>query len=181
MRMTFRFKVLPAMVPVVVLLLASVGCRRDKELTQMQAEVNRAATELVIQDAEARRQWMEAQKLLDADRRQLASEQRRDPIIAQAILHVGSIALCLLPLWLIARLLRRSETDPVFYPIDDMVFDELIGHSTALLPSYEREPSTHPLPDAPPDFTPDPPQPSGLKLAHRDLNALIDDRLSRRE
>ena len=161
MRMTFRSKVLPSLVPVFVLLLASVGCRRDKELTQMQAEVNRAATELVIQDAEARRQWMEAQKLLDADRRQLAREQRRDPIIAQAILHVGGIALCLLPLWLIARLLRRSESDPVFYPIDDMVFDELIGH-------------------APPGITPDPPQPSGLKLAHRDLNALIDDRLSRR-
>ncbi len=181
MRMTFRSKVLPGIALVFVVMLASIGCRRDKELTRMQAEVNRAATELVIQDAEARRQWMEAQKLLDADRRQLANEQRRDPIIAQAILQIGGIAMCLLPLWLIARLLLRSENDPVFHPIDDMVFDELIGHSAGLLPSYERDQSPIASADVPPEITPDPPQHSGLKLAHRDLNALIDDRLSRRE
>jgi len=169
MRMTFRFKVLLACG---WLLLVSIGCRRDKELTQMQAEVNRAATELVIQDAHARQQWMEIQSRIDEDRRQLAKELHRDPIIAQAILQIGGIGLCLLPLWLIARLLKRSETDPVFHPIDDMVFDELIGHSTALLPVYER--------DQPPDASPDQPQRSGPLIAPRDLNALIDDRLEHR-
>ncbi|HBJ37315.1 MAG TPA: hypothetical protein DDZ51_21695 [Planctomycetaceae bacterium] len=153
-------------------LLVSTGCGRDRELTRMQGEVNRAATELVIQDAQARREWMEAQQRLDEDRRQLAKEQRRDPIIAQAILQIGGLGLCLLPLWLIARLLKRSETDPVFHPIDDMVFDELIGHSTPLLPCYER--------DQPPDASPGQPQRSGPLIAHRDLNALIDDRLEHR-
>jgi hypothetical protein len=155
-----------------LLLLVSIGCRRDKELTKMQAEVNRAATELVIQDAQARREWMEAQQRLDEDRRQLAKEQRRDPIIAQAILQIGGMGLCLLPLWLIARLLWRSEPDPVFRPIDDMVLDELIGHSTPLLPCCER--------DQPADASPDQPQRSGPLITHRDLNALIDDRLEHR-
>ena len=177
MRMIIRskYKTLPALrrvfVPVFMLVLASVGCQQDQELTRMQAEVNRAATELVIQDAEARREWMQVQKRLDADRRQLAKEQRRDPIIAQAILQIGGIALCLLPLWLIVLLLRRSENDPVFHCADDTVLNELIGHSPALLPSYQQEQP----PDAFPDVPPSPPQRSGLKLAHRDLNALIDD------
>ena len=191
MRMIIRskYKLLPATTALVfMLVLASAGCRRDQELTRMQAEVNRAATELVIQDAEARREWMQVQKRLDADRRQLAKEQRRDPIIAQAILQIGGIALCLLPLWLIVLLLRRSENDPVFHCVDDTVLNELIGHSPALLPNYRHEQQPDACPDLTPDLPPDtasrPPQPSGLKLAHRDLNALIDDlddRLSRRQ
>jgi hypothetical protein len=186
MRMTFRFKFPLLCFLSVGPLLVSTGCGRDRELTRMQGEVNRAATELVIQDAQARREWMEAQQRLDEDRRQslelrqrldedrrqLAKEQRRDPIIAQAILQIGGFGLCLLPLWLIARLLKRSETDPVFHPIDDMVFDELIGHSTPLLPHYER--------DQQPDASPGQPQRGGPLITHRDLNALIDDRLEHR-
>jgi hypothetical protein len=160
--------------------LALTGCRRDRELTRMQAEVNRAATELVVQDAEARRQWMSIRQQFDEDRRQLAREQRRDPIIAQAILQIGGIGLCLLPLWLIARLLRRNECDPVFHPIDDLVIDELIGHTTSLLPSIER--------DSPPSCPPArtsacPPRSasgSGPAGAQPDLNALIDGRLQHR-
>ncbi len=171
MRMIIRSecKVLPATALVFILMLTTTGCQQDRELTRMQAEVNRAATELVIQDAEARREWMRVQQRLDADRRQLAKEQRRDPIIAQAILQIGGIALCLLPLWLIVLLLRHSQNEPVFHCADDTLLDELIGHVP---------------PDLPPDLPSSPPQPSGLKLAHRDLNALIDDlddRLSRRQ
>jgi len=157
----------------ILLLLISIGCRRDKELTKMQAEVNRAATELVIQDAEARRQWMEIQQRVDEDRRQLAKEQRRDPIIAQAILQIGGIGLCLLPLWLVARLLQRSEIDPVFHPIDDMVFDELIGHSVPLLSAKALGT------DSPHDSPGNQPQPTDLTATPCDLNAWIDDRLQR--
>ena len=61
-----------------------------------------------------------------------------------------------------------------------MVFDELIGNSTALLPVYERNQP----PDASPEVLPNQPhaspQRSGPLIAHRDLNALIDDRLERR-
>lgn len=159
--------------PVILLLqVAAVvvsGCQHDRELTRMQAEVNRAATDLVIQDAEARRQWMLVQKQLDGDRRQLANERRRDPIIAQAILQIGGMGLCLLPLWLIARLLQRAEADPVFPPLDDRVFDELIGHHAALLPGNERDP--------PPGNSSVCPPGCGPARAPSDLGALIDDRL----
>ncbi|HBJ38590.1 MAG TPA: hypothetical protein DDZ51_28340 [Planctomycetaceae bacterium] len=165
-------------------LLVSTGCGRDRELTRMQGEVNRAATELVIQDAQARREWMETQKRLDEDRRQLAKELRRDPIIAQAILQIGGIGLCLLPLWLIARLLARGENDPVFDPIDDMVFNELIGHRTNLIPSYGPEQPPANKPEDTPADKPEQPQaaasPGRPLLEHHDLNALIDDRLGRR-
>jgi hypothetical protein len=161
----------------ILLLLVTVvvtGCQHDRELTRMQAEVNRAATDLVIQDAEARRQWMVIQKQLDGDRRQLANERRRDPIIAQAILQIGGMGLCLLPLWLIARLLQRVESDPVLPPLgdrllDDRLFDELIGHHAALLPGHDRDP--------PPGSSSVCPPGSGPARGPSDLGALIDDRL----
>ena len=160
-------------------LLVSVdtGCQHDRELTRMQAEVNRAATDLVIQDAEARRQWMLVQKQLDGDRRQLANERRRDPIIAQAILQIGGMGLCLLPLWLIARLLKQAEADPVFPPLgdrllDNRLFDELLGHHAALLPVKELDP--------PPGNSSVCPPGSGPARGPADLGALIDDRLRQR-
>jgi len=146
-----------------VLLLVASGCRRDKELTQMQGEVTRAATELVIRDAQVRQQWLQVQSRLDEDRRQLAKEQRRDPIIAQAFLQVGAITLCLLPLIVIAKLLRRDEAAVVFDPADDMVFEELFGHWVPLLPCAGDPPADQPQ-------SPRGSQPS-------DLNALIQQRL----
>lgn len=133
----------------------------------MQAEVNQAATELVRQEAEARRQWMQTQQRLDSDRRdleqsrrQLADERRtfllqahRDPIVAQAILQIGGITLCLLPLLVTVRLLRRGDDDPVLPPLDELMLNELIDLETPLLPG--------PLEPRP-----------------RDLNALIEQRLS---
>jgi hypothetical protein len=173
MQMTFRSdpkpaSVAPRLVLAGTLLVAVAGCRRDRELIQMQAEVNHAATELVLQEAEARRQWMAMQARLDEERRELAKQQRRDPIIAQAILQIGGIALCLLPLLVLLRLFKRAESGPVFHPIDETVLDELLGQVVPLLPG--------------PDCGPDPESPSAPRLGHcRDLNALIDERMSRRD
>lgn len=169
----FRFNpgqsaVMPKLVLSGTLLVAAVGCRQDRELIQMQAEVNHAATELVLQEAEARRQWMEMQARLDEERRELAREQRRDPIIAQAILQIGGITLCMLPLLILLRLFKRAESDPVFHPIDETVLDELLGQVVPLLPG--------------PDCEPESEAPSAPRLGHHpDLNALIQERMSRRD
>jgi hypothetical protein len=120
------------------LLLAVVGCEGDRELRRMQAEVNRAASELVVQDAQARRDWLRLQEQLEAERSRLAGQRYRDPILAQAILQIGGLTLCLLPLVVIARLLWRPLADPAEQPGDrpgdELVFDELLGYWLPLLP-----------------------------------------------
>jgi hypothetical protein len=120
------------------LLLAVAGCEGDRELRRMQAEVNRAASELVVQDAQARRDWLRLQEQLAAERSRLAGQRYRDPIVAQAILQIGGLTLCLLPLVVIARLLWRPVDDPAdrlaSHPGDQPVFDELLGYWLPLLP-----------------------------------------------
>jgi hypothetical protein len=159
-------------------LLPVIGCR-DKELTKMQAEVNRAATELVRQDTEARREWMVIQSGLDTERRRLATQGRRDPIIAQAILQIGGIGLCLLPLWVIVRLLRRDVADPVLQPIDELTMDELLSQGELLSQRSLLPGPDHPHP---PGNEPGPtPRPTpGNRLVAPDLDTLIDARLRRR-
>jgi hypothetical protein len=120
------------------LLLAVAGCEGDRELRRMQAEVNRAASELVVQDAQARRDWLRLQEQLEAERSRLAGQRYRDPILAQAILQIGGLALSLLPLMVITRLLWRPVDDPADDPADrpgdELVFDELLGYWLPLLP-----------------------------------------------
>jgi len=143
----------------------------------MQAEVNRAATELVRQDAEARREWMAIQTGLDHERRQLVTQGRRDPIIAQAILQIGGLGLCLLPLWVIVRLLRRDDADPVLQPVDELTMDELLNQGELLLRGVRLLPE--PGQDDPPGPAPEPtpgPRSEG-RLVTPDLDTLIDARL----
>ena len=117
-----------------LLLVTLSGCR-DADLTRMQSEVNRAATELVTQDAKVRQDWMtvhnqleQSRQKIDQDRRALAERERLDPVIAQAIRQVGGIALCLLPLLIAIRLLTADEDDP-----SPEVFDVLLTPELKLL------------------------------------------------
>jgi hypothetical protein len=141
-------------VPVVVaVLLIGVGCRRDRELTQMQVDVTEAAGELVVQDAAARREIIQMQAALDAERRLLNERERQDPIIAAAILQVGGLLLCLLPLVVIARLLASSQ--PEGEALNALVIDELLIEQ--------------------------PPEPEPQRLAHQDLDSLLRDRIADRD
>ncbi len=140
-------------IPVVVaVLLIGIGCRRDRELTQMQVEVTEAAGELVVQDAAARREIIQMQAALDAERRLLNERERQDPIIAAAILQIGGLLLCLLPLVVIARLLASRQ--PEGEVLSAIVIDELL--------------LDQPL------------EPEPKRLEHQDLDALVRDRTADR-
>ena len=133
-------------------LLAAVGCGGDRELTRMQGEVTHAASELVVQDAAARRDIIRMHEALDEERRLLAERERQDPIIAEAIQYIGALLLCLLPLVVIAKLLWRSESPGEVTVLNELVIDELL-----IEPPSEPEPK---------------------RLPHYDLDALVRDRIA---
>lgn len=138
------------------------GCREDRELTRMQADVTEAASDLVQEDARARREVLQMQATLDAERqrlheqtRQAERRARQAPIIAAAIQQLGGLFLCLLPLLVLLWLLvpRRSESDAA--ELSEWMIDAFLDE----------------------DDAPQPP----IALEHRDLNALVEARQSDRQ
>lgn len=149
MRISFR-----GLIALPLLLPASIGCRRDKELTRMQVELPQAASDLVAQDAAARREIVKMQSALDDERRLLNERARNDPIIAEAIIQIGGLVLCVLPLFLVAYLLRRTESEGEVSVLNDWVIDELLADQTAANATK--------------------------RLTHQDLDGLVRDRMDER-
>jgi hypothetical protein len=115
--------------------------RQSEQVAQQSNELAKAAHSLVEQDAQARRELIQAQTDLqsqfheertglDAQRQELHAEQKavaasaiREPMIAQAILVVGLLLATLLPLLVTAYAIRRLP-DPG--PSDTFVAEALI-------------------------------------------------------
>lgn len=103
--------------------------QQNKRLAEQSKQVVEASQRLVEGDAEARRDLLAAQKQLTSDlhseragidrqreemeqeRKKIAAQRHRDPVIAQAIRAVGLTLACLLPLLLAAYVIRVVSQD----------------------------------------------------------------------
>ena len=104
---------------------AKQSAEQQRQLVQLQAEVARSASELVEADSKARTELAALQRdlqqdqaevgrqrdQLEDDRRDMADQRHRDPLIAAAITNIGLILACLLPLLLCVFILRTVR-DP---------------------------------------------------------------------
>lgn len=133
-----------------------------REIMQMQGQVARAARELAAQDAAARKEVIQMQRALDTERRRILERERQDPVIAAAILQLGGLLLCLLPMAVIASLFWRREPQPEVAVLNELVVDELLIDLSPK-PELELRPELEPR-----------------RLEHRDLDALVRDRIAHR-
>jgi hypothetical protein len=103
--------------------------QQNKRLAEQSKQIVDASQRLVEGDAEARRDLLEAQKQLtgelhseragidrqrekmEQERRNIATQRHRDPVIANAINAVGLTLACLLPLLLAAYVIRAVNED----------------------------------------------------------------------
>jgi hypothetical protein len=104
--------------------LVEADAQARTELTALQRDLQQSQAEVGHQRDQ-----------LETDRRDIASQRARDPIVASAIMNVGLIVACLLPLLLciyIVRSLRdHAETDTA---LAEILVQEMTGESTMLLP-----------------------------------------------
>lgn len=155
------------------LLLALCGCGEDERqrTSRAQAEVAEASRQLVQADAKARGEIVTLQRnlqqaqaelgrqrdQLENDRRQYADQRSRDPILANAILDVGTILACLLPLILgivlVLSLRDHAQDDSA---LAEMLVEELAADQPILLPSPSRQAALghEPDPDDPTRVSP---------------------------
>jgi thiol:disulfide interchange protein len=133
-----------------LLVAAASGCESDdarlarvsQEAAARQAEQNREMAQLV-QSQQALQQGIDADRghldqqrtVLEDERRAIAAERIRDPIVANALLGAVILAACVLPLVLTFFVLRgahRSEPDDA--ALSELLVQELVAEEPLLLP-----------------------------------------------
>ena len=134
---------------------AKQSAEQQRQLVQLQAEVARSASELVEADAKARSELTALQRdlqqgqaevgqqrdQLENDRRDMARQRHRDPLIAAALTSIGLILACLLPLLLCVFILRTVR-DPLTSEdaLTELLVEEIVAKEPLLLPSACRIP-----------------------------------------
>ncbi len=134
---------------------AKQSAEQQRQLVQLQAEVARSASELVEADSKARTELAALQRdlqqdqaevgrqrdQLEDDRRDVADQRHRDPLVAAAITNIGLILACLLPLLLCVFILRTVR-DPATSEdaLTELLVEEIVAEQPLLLPSACRIP-----------------------------------------
>ncbi len=126
---------------------------QNQEMTKLNREVAESTKRLVTADAESRKELVSLQRdlqveqseigdqrdQLEAERKQIAEQRHRDPIIANAITGIGVLLACLAPLLLCWYLLRgvRDESDDAI--VADVLIEELSSSQPRLLLSAQTD------------------------------------------
>jgi TolA-binding protein len=110
---------------------------QNREMAQLNREVSQTHQELVSlqHDLEEQQAKVNRQRdLLESERREIAKQRHRDPIIAAAISSVGVMLACMVPLALAGYLLyclRNQKDDPV---VTELLIEEMTSEQPTLLP-----------------------------------------------
>ncbi|MBM4088482.1 MAG: hypothetical protein FJ276_03505 [Planctomycetes bacterium] len=128
--------------------------RQNEEMARLTGEVVQASQELVAADAQARRENAAIQSRLtdqqreiglqrdqlEQERRQIAVQRHRDPVLAAAITTVGWILAALLPLALAALVVwRLRDNGEDVETLNRVLLEELVAEQPRLLPPPSRE------------------------------------------
>ncbi len=116
-----------------------------------------AAKDLVQRDADARRELIAAQQdlttqlneqqsaiytghdQLEQDRREIAQQRNRDPIVAAVIQNFGLVIACLLPLVIALFVIRQMQSqEPDHAAVAELLTLELTSEQPRLLPSPQQ-------------------------------------------
>ena len=126
---------------------------QSEAIVEESHQLAEAAKELVERDTEARRELIAAQQeltsqlneqqsaiytghdQLEQDRRKLAEQRHRDPIIAAVIQNIGLVITCLLPLLVAVQVIWQMQSqEPDHAAVAELLMLELISEEPLLLP-----------------------------------------------
>jgi len=106
--------------------MAVQNSERQFQQNQQMAELHRQVS---TERAEVGRQ----RDALEAERRTLAAQRWRDPIIATTMANVGLLLACLLPLVLCWQLLRRRDDSAADALVAEVLIEDLVARTPLLL------------------------------------------------
>ncbi len=138
---------------------------QNKQMAVQSKEVAKATRQLVEADSQSRQEMIKAQANLEGElhkerasldrqheslqeqRQQLAVEQRRDPIVAEALVYTAALLACLLPLLLCLFIVKAVVRDTTGGELEGLLIQELTepkllaGANPLALPSTPRVPA----------------------------------------
>jgi hypothetical protein len=125
--------------------------QQSRDMVRLQEELAQGSRQLIEADAQARQELAELQRDLqremtelarrqdqiESERKELAHQRHRDPLVASAMTQVGLIVACCLPLavaiYVLAALRREHHDDHLV----DVLVQDLIAERPRLLISQE--------------------------------------------
>jgi len=118
---------------------------QSQQMLALQQEVAAGSRDLVEADARAREELVTQQSgvnqqrdQLEQDRKAIASQRYRDPLIAAVITHLGMIALCLLPLIICWQLLRQPVKPVSDQELSEILLNDLVNPEPQFLLPQEQ-------------------------------------------
>ena len=122
---------------------------QNKRMADLQKEVAQGARELVEADAQSREQFVAMHRdaqaeraeiglqrdALEAERREIATQRHRDPVIAAAILNIGLLLACMMPLVVCWYLLQRKPEPEDPQLVAEVLLEDLMAEQPLLLPA----------------------------------------------
>ena len=151
--------------------------KQNEQMARQSQQVTEASRDLVAADATARKEMIEAhgtlqQQLqtersdldrqhedLERDRRETAATRNRDPIVAGAIITVGVLLACALPILLCFFVVRALSQENPDDAVGNLLVQELVADDPLVLPAnfatapaIEHQPA---LPTLPAECDPD--------------------------
>ena len=131
---------------------AARQAEQNVRMAEMQREVAAGARQLVEADAKARVEIVELQKgvqtervdigrqrdLLEAERREIADDRYREPLIAAAITQIGLLIACVLPLLICWHLLRQPIEPADDGAVAELLLQDMFSESPLLLAAPPR-------------------------------------------
>ena len=152
----------------------------SRETVKLQAELIEGTHQLVEADAQARRDFLELEGKLDVqraelgrrhddlehERREIATQRFRDPIVANAVIAVGTLLACLIPMLLAGYLLRCQLGEQDDHTATEILLDEIaagqlaFGASSRTAMTHDPDRSTPRITDDTDRQTPDDPDQS---------------------
>lgn len=112
---------------------------QNEEMARLNREIADAARHLVEADSQSRRELLAAYEqfvtqrdALEQERRQIAATRIRDSLLAPVLWHLGTMALCMLPIALVILVIRqRLPSEPEL--INEVLIEDMLSEAPRLI------------------------------------------------
>jgi len=113
---------------------AARQAEQSQQTTKLNEQVAEGSKRLVEADAQMRQDFFEAHRDLESERKQIATQRHRDPIIANALLDAALLIACVLPIILAIYVVRNSGRQTSDECLAELLVQELASDEPMLLP-----------------------------------------------
>lgn len=117
---------------------------QNREMAKLNQHVAEGTKRLVDADVQMRQDFLQANKSLDAERKEIAAQRHRDPIIADSIMAAGLLVACMLPIVLAIYVVRIMGQPSIDDGLAELLVQEITSEQPLLTPRLSDDHSSTP-------------------------------------